>query len=142
MKIHKLRFITLVSIMSILALSLSLPAAGRQSQAKAQQGPTVSLATMTAKLIDAEKKARERNATVEVTVSGIELIDPAQAREVVRAGQGHLHYQVDDGFVIATPSPKLSLHELSVGPHKIVVTVVGNDHKPLGLTQTLNVTVP
>ena len=140
---QNLRIITFVSIMSILALGFSLPAAGQnERQAKANQGPTVSLATMTAKLIDAEKKAREKNATVEVTVSGIELIDPAQVREMPRAGQGHLHYQVDGGFVIATPSPKLSLHELSVGPHTIVVMLVGNDHKPVGLTQTLNVTVP
>jgi hypothetical protein len=144
---QNLRIITFVSIMvaSMLALGFGLPAAGQQKSHdhdKANQGPTVSMATMTAKLIDAEKKAREKNATVEVTVSGIELIDPAQVREMPRAGQGHLHYQVDGGFVIATPSPKLSLHELSVGPHTIVVMVVGNDHKPVGLTQTLNVTVP
>jgi hypothetical protein len=57
-------------------------------------------------------------------------------------GQGHLHYRVDKGPVIATPTPKLSLHELAPGAHTILVMLVGNDHKPLGPQQELNVTVP
>jgi hypothetical protein len=98
--------------------------------------------SMTAKLIDAEKKADGRGATVEVTTSGVELVDPAVSMEKAVAGQGHLHYQVDKGPIIATPTAKLSFHELTPGAHTIVVMLAGNDHKPLGPQQQLTVTVP
>jgi hypothetical protein len=57
-------------------------------------------------------------------------------------GQGHLHYRVDDGPVIATTSTKLSFHDLKPGAHKIEVVLAANDHNPLGPKATLNVTVP
>jgi hypothetical protein len=98
--------------------------------------------TMTAELVDPEKKAADRTATVEVTVSGIELIDPATAMEKHVAGQGHLHYQLDMGPIIATPTRKLSFHELPPGSHTIVVMLAGNDHKPLGPQERLTVNIP
>lgn len=98
--------------------------------------------TMTAKLVDPEKKAAGRAATVEVTTSGVELVDPAIGGEKAMPGQGHLHYQVDNGPVIATPAAKLSFHELMPGTHTIVVVLAGNDHKPLGPQQRLTVTIP
>ena len=98
--------------------------------------------SMTAKLIDAEKKAAGRGATVEVTTSGVELVDPAVSMEKAVVGQGHLHYQVDKGPIIATPTAKLSFHDLTPGVHTIVVVLAGNDHKPLGPQEQLTVTVP
>lgn len=98
--------------------------------------------TLTARLVDAEKKAQQKAATVDVKVTGIKIVDPAEANEKPVAGQGHLHYQVDDGPVIATTTMKLSFHGLTPGAHKIVVTLAGNDHNPLGPQQTLNVTIP
>lgn len=53
-----------------------------------------------------------------------------------------LHYQIDDSPVIATPSTKLSFHELKPGDHKITVVLAGNDHRPLGPQDTLTVKVP
>ena len=97
---------------------------------------------MTVKLIDADKKAAQGAATVEVTTSGVELTDPAISNEKPVPGQGHLHYQVDKGPIVATPAAKLSFHELSPGPHTIVVMLAGNDHKPLGPQQQLTVMVP
>ena len=97
---------------------------------------------MTAKLIDADKKAAARSATVEVTTSGVELTDPAISNEKPVPGQGHLHYQLDKGPIIATPTAKLSFHELAPGPHTILIVLAGNDHKPLGPQQQLTVTVP
>jgi hypothetical protein len=79
---------------------------------------------------------------VEVTVSGVELVDPAIANEKAVSGQGHLHYQLDKGPVVATPTAKLSFHELTPGSHTIVVMLAGNDHKPLGPQQQLTVMVP
>jgi len=97
---------------------------------------------LTAKLVDPEKKAEEKAATVQVQVRGVKLIDPAVAKERPRKGQGHLHYQVDGGPVIATTSTKLSFHELTPGEHQIVVTLAANDHKPLGPQQTVSVRIP
>ncbi len=98
--------------------------------------------TLTATLVNAEKKAQQKAATVDVKVTGIKMTDPAAANEKPVAGQGHLHYQVDDGPVIATTTMKLSFHGLTSGQHKIVVTLAGNDHNPLGPQQTLDVTIP
>jgi hypothetical protein len=97
---------------------------------------------LTAKLVDAEGKAKKQAATVEVKVSGLQLVDPASAGEMPKAGQGHLHYKVDGGPVIATTAPKLSFHDLKSGPHSITVILAGNDHAPLGPSETLSVTVP
>lgn len=99
-------------------------------------------ATLTARLVDPEKKAQQKAATVAVKVTGVRLIDPAMVNERPRAGQGHLHYQVDDGPIIATTTTKLSFHGLTPGQHKIVVMLAGNDHNLLGPQETLNVTIP
>lgn len=107
-----------------------------------QQPKTGSTATLMARLIDPDAKAKQKTATVEVTVSRFLLIDPAKVGERVKAGQGHLHYQVDNGPVIATTATKLSFHELLPGQHRIMVMLVGNDHQPLGPSQTLNITIP
>ena len=97
---------------------------------------------LSAIFVDKEKKAQEKTATVKVTVTGIKLIDPAEVNEKPMAGQGHLHYQVDDGPVIATPAPKLSFHGLTSGAHTIKVMLAANDHTPLGPEETLSVMIP
>lgn len=97
---------------------------------------------LSAQLIDPEKKVQEQTATVEVKVAGVQLIDPAAVNEQPQRGQGHLHYQVDAGPVIATTATKLSFHELKLGSHKITVMLVGNDHQALGPRATLTVDIP
>jgi hypothetical protein len=127
---------------SIVILTMALTTFGTAQRINAQAPAGGAKPSLTAKLIDADKKAALGNATAEVTTSGIELVDPTISMEKPVPGQGHLHYQVDKGPVIATPSPKLSLHELGPGAHTILVMLVGNDHKPLGPQQQLSVTVP
>jgi hypothetical protein len=99
-------------------------------------------ANLSAKLVDAEAKAKKQAATVEVTVKGLTLIDPAKVNEVPAKNQGHLHYQVDDGPIIATTTPKLSFHGLKPGTHTILVALAANDHAPLGPQEKLTVTIP
>ena len=128
---------------SLFAISLSLSSfAAQGGSMKGPAGKSGSIPSMTAKLVDPEKKAKEKTATVQVTVKGVSLIDPAATGERPRKGQGHLHYRVDDGPVIATTAPKLSFHELSPGQHKILVMLAANDHSPLGPEQTLTITIP
>jgi hypothetical protein len=99
-------------------------------------------AVLAARLIDAERKALGRAATVEVDVTGIELVDPVSVNLVPSEGQGHLHYRVDEGPVVATTVKKLSFHELAPGRHAIMVMLAANDHSPLGPSQSLTLTVP
>lgn len=97
--------------------------------------------TLKAMLVDPEIKAQKREATIKVTVTGVDLVDPATAHEQPKNGQGHLHYQVDNGPVIATTTTKLSFHALTPGQHTIKVMLAANDHSPLGPHETLNVTI-
>lgn len=104
--------------------------------------PNIALAvqpSLSASLVDRDAKAKKGWATVEVKVSGLELVDSPTGE--LQDGQGHLHYRVDDGFIVATTATKLSFHALSPGKHRIEVRLVGNDHLPLGPVSTLDVTV-
>lgn len=98
--------------------------------------------SLDAELIDADVNAAKGNALIQVTVLDMDLIDADDAGGTPRKGQGHLHYRVDDGPVIATSVKKLAFHELQPGPHKIHVALVGNDHKPIGPEETVTVMIP
>lgn len=98
--------------------------------------------TMNAKWVDQDVKARKREATVQLEVENIELVDPAKFGEQPKPGFGHVHYQLDDGPVIATPSNKLSFHGLKPGEHRLKVVLAGNDHSPLGPEALLTVRIP
>lgn len=104
--------------------------------------PLAGAATLTVRLVDPEKNAARRAATIDVRATGIELVDPATTGEKPQSGQGHLHYQVDSGFIIATTATKLSFHELKPGEHVIAVTLAANDHASLGAPQEVRVRVP
>jgi hypothetical protein len=142
-----IRGVTSIAMLCAVVLGLSLWARAVENP-RASEGATVAQPgagnslELSARLIDPEKKAQEQTASVEVTVAGIQLIDPAAMNEQSQQGQGHLHYQLDNGPIIATPSTKLSFHELSSGPHKITVMLAGNDHQPLGPKETLTVNIP
>ena len=136
-----LKALGFILILSVIVNS-SVMAQGYKEVRTSATARKPSAATLTARLIDAENKARKKAATVEVTVKGCTLIDPATVAEKPKAGEGHLHYRVDDGPVIATTATKLSFHELTSGTHKIVVMLAANDHSPLGPQETLTVNVP
>ena len=79
------------SACAIAVLAVTLPAFVAVQRADLHGQAAGTRPSMTATLVDAEKKAAERAATVEVTTSGVQLIDPATAMERPAAGQGHLH---------------------------------------------------
>ena len=95
-----------------------------------------------AELVDADVNAAKGNALIKVAVTGVQLIDADEAGPAPKKGEGHLHYQVDDGPVIATSASKLAFHELQPGEHQIRVTLVGNDHQPIGPKEVVNVMIP
>ena len=92
--------------------------------------------------IDAEQNAAKGNALMKVTVTDFELIEADEAGSTPRSGQGHLHYRVDKGPVIATSAKKLAFHELEPGTHEIHVALVGNDHKPIGPEESVTLQIP
>jgi hypothetical protein len=118
------------------------PKTGHEGHGAGAPPGTTTGATMTAKLVDPEAKAKKKEATVMVDVKGLELVDPAKVNEKPAKGQGHLHYQVDDGPIIATVAPKLSFHGLKSGSHTVMVALAANDHSPLGPQEKLTVSVP
>lgn len=111
------------------------------STAVADAGTKNAAATLDATLVDKDKKAAEKAATVKVDVQNFDIVDPADVNEEPKDGQGHLHYQVDNGPVIATTAKKLSFHELASGEHTIKVMLATNDHKPIK-EKDLNLTIP
>lgn len=94
-----------------------------------------------AQLVDRDAKALKNEATVKVDVQGLQIVDPADSGEMARPGQGHLHYQINGGPIIATTATKLSFHHLPPGNHRIIVSLAGNDHAPMGSSQALDVTI-
>jgi hypothetical protein len=140
-----IKWMASMAIVSAIVLGLSL-VVGAVEKPKLSEGIKAispdagATPELSAKLVDPEKKASEHTATVEVKVTGIQIIDPAAVNE--QQGQGHLHYQADTGPVIATTTTKLSFHELSSGSHEITVMLVSSDHQPLGPRETLTVNIP
>jgi hypothetical protein len=142
-----IRAVTAITVLSIVLLGLSLWTGAveqpRSSEAIMPAQPEgVQPLDFSASLDDPEQKAQEQTATVEVKVAGIQLIDSAAVNEQPQSGQAHLHYQLDNGPIIATTTTKLSFHELSPGPHKITVMLAENDHQLLGPKDTLTVNIP
>ncbi|HKY63543.1 MAG TPA: hypothetical protein VJR29_09000 [bacterium] len=115
------------------------PAPGA-SQVKDTQGG--GLVTFDAKLVDPAVKAKTKSATVDTKVAGTHMVDPDSTNGKPAPGQNHLHYQLDNGPIIATTATKLSFHNLSPGPHTIKVTLAENDHTPVGRENVLTVTIP
>jgi len=111
-----------------------------ESQTKDETGG--GLITFKASLVSPSEKAAKQTATVEVKVAAINLVDPDTTDGKPQPGQAHLHYQLDNGAIIATTATKLSFHALSPGPHRITVTLAGNDHVPIGRENVLTVTIP
>jgi len=138
-----LKGVASIAMVSAVVLGLSIGAGAiERPKLKVISSEAGATPELSAKLSDPEKKAQEHTATVEVRVAGIQLIDPAAVNEQPQQGQGHLHYQVDTGPVIATTTTKLSFHELSSGSHEITVMLVSSDHQPLGPRETLTVNIP
>lgn len=101
------------------------------------------ISVFSAIMVDPEQAPqRSKSVTVRVTVSGLRLVDAEDASGQPRPGEGHLHYRIDNGPVIATKTPQLAFHELAPGTHVITVQLVDSAHRPLGPLQTLSAHIP
>lgn len=111
----------------------------RAQGAAAQSGAPV---TMYSSILVDQAGDRQDAATVTVNIEGLRLVEPSAAPQPARPGEGHLHYRVDRGPVIATSAAQLTFRELAAGSHVITVQLVGTDHRPLGPVQTLTAQMP
>jgi len=104
MQISNLKTVaTLVALAVCINLSASAHYAPKESKSSRKSlvsQERAGSATLTASLIDPETTAKEKTATVQVSVTGVKLIDPAMTNKRPTKGQGHLHYRVDSGPVI------------------------------------------
>jgi hypothetical protein len=114
------------------------PAAAQYQYVGMQGTADVTPPALSAEVVPAGKNS----ALVRVLVKGVKLVDPDAAGGKPVSGQGHLHYILDDGPIIFTTAVKLGFHGLSSGKHLLTVLLAGNDHAPLGPTQTLTFVVP
>jgi hypothetical protein len=138
------------AVLMLALVSLSLPGqpldapstdpGARQGVARSALPPGQPM--LRAELVDMEKKAAKRSATVKVEATNVNIVDPAVAGERAKPGEAHFHYQVDTNPVVATTMNKLSFHDLSPGPHLITVTLAGNDHVAVAQPVVLSVRVP
>jgi hypothetical protein len=118
------------------------PAQPAADQTGAIPDASATPAALEVTLVNPEDKAKDRAATVQVEVRSLRMTDPDATTGKPMPGEGHIHYQLDDGPVIATTATKLGFHELTPGNHLIKVTLAGNDHRPVSAQQTVNVQIP
>jgi hypothetical protein len=109
----KLRLLVLLSVLSLVLLGIGHSADAQErcgtpqpQGAKAAGHPSA----LTATLVNPEHHAKEHAATVQVSVAGVVMVDPATVKEEPKDGQGHLHYQVDNGPVVATTATRAAHH--------------------------------
>src|SRR5437764_72502 len=89
---------------------------------------------------DAIKLAESiRMATIKVDVKGVKLAKLGESKTseaAYKPGEAsrddHLHYQLDNGPVIATPTDELTFADLPSGSHTVTVTLVDRHHNPVG----------
>ncbi|PWT89692.1 MAG: hypothetical protein C5B54_08510 [Acidobacteria bacterium] len=132
------------AVLAIALLCLPMVVLAQYSSSPDTSASTASTASqnakLTAKLVDEQSEAKQKMATVQVSVSGVTMSE-MHGGDMHHQG-AHLHYQVDNGPIVVSPSKTMSFANLSSGSHTITVTVADANHQPISEPQTLNVTIP
>ena len=68
--------------------------------------------------------------TVQLQVSGGEVVPLAQVTGPLRGDQGHIHVSLDGNLVSMTDKASTDLHGLTPGSHTIQAEYVAVDHQP------------
>jgi|GEM_PF-5294059 len=98
--------------------------------------------TLKVVIVPVDPKSGKKSATVKVEVRGLKLVDPGSVRGESVVGEGHLHYRLDQGPVIATTATTLCFQNLTSGPHTITVALASDDRAPIGPATTLGINIP
>ena len=125
---------------------------------------------LSARLVDEDQLSKEKMAMIVVTVSGVTISENALQKGMgaMRGSAGtsgttgtasgkygtttgsasgstagaHIHYQLDDGPIVATAAKSLAFANLTSGSHTIAVTLVNGAHAPISEQTTLTVNIP
>lgn len=99
-------------------------------------GPMIS-----ATLVEAAANARMHKAVIEVQTDGVSLVDSATHKQP-KLDEAHLAYQLDDHDPITSTSLTCTFTDMRSGEHRIRVSLMSNDNRPMGKGQVLKVLVP
>lgn len=66
--------------------------------------------------------------TVKVRITGLKMSEPSNTNV---AGEGHVHFTLDDQPFKMNIKPEMTFENVAAGPHTLKVELVQNDTKPL-----------
>jgi hypothetical protein len=94
-------------------------------------------------LLNPAHEAQEAAMAVQVSeIQGVKIVDPDKEKEQPKTGEAHIHYQLDNGPIVATTVQKLTFHGLTPGKHTITITLAANNHAALTDPQKLDFDIP
>lgn len=102
-----------------------------------QAGPEV-----TAELVKPAANSKKGVALLSIHVIGLQIVDPIEVDEIPKAGEGHVHVQLNDGPILAVPSLHMRLTRIPPGQHVIKVMLHANDHSPIGSGTEVSFLIP
>lgn len=100
------------------------------------------VAEVTAELVKPAANSKRGVALLSIHVIGLQIVDPIEVDEVPKAGEGHVHVQLNDGPILAVPSLKMRLTHIAPGQHVIKVMLHANDHSPIGSGTEVPLLIP
>lgn len=88
-----------------------------------------SVVAPTIKLVEPAASAEVAAGDVKVAVetTGLKFVMPSNT---LVAGEGHVHFTIDDGPEVMSTDPSMVLKDVAPGPHKLKAELVQNDTKP------------
>lgn len=93
------------------------------------------------RLVAPDKFGKQKTAVVDVSIDGVDLVDPATHPRPKR-DEGHIVYKVDNGPEMTTTSRRFEIQNLPPGDHIITVYLDGNDNHEISPEHRLKVYIP
>lgn len=95
-----------------------------------------------AKLVDADKNAKNHRAVIQVETDGVFLVDAEAAHHEPKLDEAHLQYRLDNGAIVNSTSKSWTFDHVSKGEHEIWVALASSDGHQLGKGKSLKVRIP
>jgi hypothetical protein len=96
---------------------------------------------ISAKLVNAAANAKMHKTVVQVQTDGVSIVDPASHQQP-KLDEGHIGYQLDDHNRIDSTALVYEFADVGAGDHRIRISLLSNDNRPMGKEQILKVHVP
>jgi len=115
-----------LALLAACAAAPAEPATAPDSEPAASSAPVT---PPTIKLVEpvADGTVKAGVVTVSVETTGLKFVMPSNTNV---AGEGHVHFTLDDRPFVMSTEPGTDLKDVSAGPHKLTAELVQNDTKP------------